>query len=235
MMKYLQKGGVPHEYRKWCREVRGTDKEDYREMPSAMKAVILAALVRDQGEICAYTMKRIGPSSSHIEHIKPESLCRTDQKGSDLAFGNMLSCFPREGMRRAYRYGAQEKGNWWNSTLFVSPLLPVCEQRFHFNLDGEISAVDANAAAIKTIEVLGLDNSTLTEDRRRAMREFLYGKSGSAPLSRTKASLLKKTVCRKSGGRFVEFCVAFRDALEEHIRYMEKIARRRRFVKRKAR
>src|SRR5260221_8501681 len=107
-MKYIQKGGVPHEYREWCRAVRGTNKQDYRELPSGMKAVVLAALVQDQGQICAYTMKRIDEGSSHIEHIKPEGLCRDEEKGSDLAFGNMLSCFPRPGMRRAYRYGAQK-------------------------------------------------------------------------------------------------------------------------------
>jgi len=234
-MKYFQKGGAPHEYRKWCRAVRGTNKEDYRELPSGMKAVVLAALVQAQGEICAYTMRRIAESSSHIEHIKPESLCRNEEKGSDLDFGNMLSCFPREGMRRACRYGAQKKDAWWDSTLFVSPLVPACEQRFHFNLEGEISAVDANVAASKTIEVLALDNSTLTEDRRRAMHEFLYGEDGSDPLSKAKASQLRKTVCSKSGGRCVEFCVALRDALEEHIRYVEKIARKREFANRKAR
>ena len=234
MMKYIQKGGVPNEYRRWCREVRGTQKEDYREMPSEVKGVALAALVKDQGRICAYTMKRVDPDSSHIEHIKPESLCRNEMKGADLDFGNLLACFPREGMRRTYRYGAQEKGSWWDSTLFVSPLVPACERRFRFNIDGEISAVGANEAASKTIEVLALDNEALTEDRRRAIREFLYGKDGSAPLSRAKASRLKETVCVRSGGQFVEFCVAFRDALDEHIKYVEKIGRKRKLTKRKA-
>jgi hypothetical protein len=155
-------------------------------------------------------------------------------KGADLDFGNLLACFPREAMRGAYRYGAQEKGSWWDAKLFVSPLVPACEQRFRFSIDGDICAVGANDAASKTIEVLALDNAALTEDRRRAIHEFLYGKDGSAPLSRANASRLKKTICVRSGGQFVEFCVAFRDALDEHIRYVEKIGRKRKFSRKKA-
>jgi len=234
-MKYVQKWGAPHQYRRWCREVKGTNKEDYREIPGGMKLAVLAALVKEQGEICAYTMKRIDAQNSHIEHIKPESLCRSDRKGSDLDFDNMLACFPRDGMSRACRYGAQKKDHWWDSSLFISPLICSCEQRFRFNLEGEISVVGSNAAARKTIEVLALDHATLTEDRRRAIHEFIYGKGGDRPLSKAKATQLSHGICNRTGGHFVEFCVAFRDALEEYTRYVEKMARRREFAKRAAR
>jgi uncharacterized protein (TIGR02646 family) len=234
-MKFVHKQGAPHKYKMWRRRVKRTSQEDYREMPGEMKAAVLAALVMEQGEICAYTMIRVDAETSHIEHIKPESLCRKEEKGSDLDFDNMLSCFPRNGMRRAWRYGAQRKGSWWDSTLFISPLEPLCEKRFRFNLDGEISVVGANKAASKTIEVLALDHPTLTEDRRRAIHEFIYGKDGDNPLSKVKASQLKMSVCNRSGGQFVEFCVAFRDALEEHITYVKKLARKRGFARRRAR
>jgi hypothetical protein len=104
MMKYVRKWAAPHGYRKWCRDVRGTTKEDYREIPGGVKAIVLGALVKEQGEICAYTMKRIDTGTSHIEHIEPQTVCRQNEKGSDLDFGNMLACFPREGMPRACRY-----------------------------------------------------------------------------------------------------------------------------------
>jgi uncharacterized protein (TIGR02646 family) len=234
-MKYVQKGGPPHGYRQWCRDVHGTDNEDYREIPAGIKAVLLVALVQEQGGICAYTMKRIDKDTSHIEHIKPESLCRDDTKGSDLDFANVVACFPRDGMRRACRYGAQKKDNWWDATLFVSPLDPACERRFHFNREGEISTVGTNAAADRTIAVLRLDHPTLTEDRNRAIEEFLYGQHGDEPLSRAKASRLQREVCTRSAGRFVEFCVALRDALDEHVKYIEKVTRKRAFAKRRKR
>jgi uncharacterized protein (TIGR02646 family) len=234
-MKFVQKGGPPHRYRTWCRGVHGKNEEDYREMPGDMKSLLLAELTKEQGEICAYTMKRIDMDTSHIEHIKPESLCRIDSKGSDLDFSNMLACFPRDGMRRVCRYGAQKKDDWWNPTLFVSPLNPACERMFRFTIDGAVSAVRSNAAALNTIRVLSLDHPTLAEDRRRAIDEFIYGQGGSAPLSRAKASRLRKEVCTRSDGRFIEFCIALRDALDEYVKYIERLARKRAFAKRRNR
>lgn len=232
-MKFVRKGGPPYEYRSWCREVEGTNKEDYREMRRDIKSAVLATLLQEQGDICAYTMKRIDKDTSHIEHVKPESSCRADARGSDLDFANMVACFPRNGMRRVHRYGAQKKDSWWDVVLFVSPLDPACERRFRFNLAGEISATSANAAARNTIRVLGLDHPALTEERRRAIDEWINGQGGSDPLSKAKASRLREKVCNRSDGRFIEFCVALRDAIDEHINFVEKLARKKQFKKRR--
>jgi uncharacterized protein (TIGR02646 family) len=234
-MKFVRKGGPPHEYRNWCREVEGTNKEDYREMRRDIKSAVLATLMQEQGDICAYTMKRIDRDTSHIEHVKPESSCRADARGSDLYFANMVACFPRDGMRRAHRYGAQKKDNWWDAVLFVSPLDPACERRFRFNLAGEISATSTNAAARNTIRVLALDHPALTEERRRAIDEWIYGQGGSDPLPKAKAARLRGKVCNRSDGRFIEFCVALRDAIDEHITFVEKLARKKQFNKKRQR
>jgi uncharacterized protein (TIGR02646 family) len=230
-MKFVSKGGSPHEYRGWCRSVVGSSKERYDEVPGPIKAIVLDALSKDQGDICAYTMRRIGRTTSHVEHVKPESICVQDRVGSDLDFSNMVACFPRDGMPRKWRYGAQKKANWWVPARFVSPLDPSCEKRFHFNLDGEVSAVRVNDAALSTIHVLGLDNETLTEDRRRAIQEFIYGEDGRNPLSKAKASRLRSEVCSKSDGKYAEFCVAIRDALDDYLKYVEKLARKKKFAK----
>jgi uncharacterized protein (TIGR02646 family) len=234
-MKFVRKGGAPHGYRLWCRSVKGTNKEDYREIPTDMKSLVLSALIREQGQICAYTMRRIGNDTSHIEHVRPESLCRIETRGSDLAFSNMAACFPRDGMLSAWRYGAQKKDSWWDAALFVSPFDFACERRFHFNLAGEMSAVGTSAAARNTISVLALNHPALTEDRRRAISEYIYGQGGDEPLSKAKAFKLRGEVCAKSAGRFVEFCVALRDALDAHIEYVEKLARKKKFLRKRRR
>jgi uncharacterized protein (TIGR02646 family) len=184
-MKHIQKEGCPRAYSQWCAAVAGTNKADYREIPTTEKQALLAALIKEQGALCAYTMRRIGTNSAHIEHIKPESRCRADRPGSDLDYGNMVACFPRDGMRTAYRYGAQKKDNWWENdgAAFVSPLHQACERRFRFNLDGKIMAVASHSAAMTTIRILGLDHESLTEDRKRVIEEFIYGSQGNNPLS----------------------------------------------------
>lgn len=234
-MKYIQKAGCPHGYSQWCATVTGTNKADYRELPATEKHVLLAALITEQGALCAYTMRRIGADSAHVEHIKPESRCRVDQPESDLDYGNMVACFPRDGMKKAYRYGAQKKDNWWENdgAGFVSPLHPVCERRFRFDLAGKIVAVANHSAALATIQVLALDHASLTEDRKRVIEEFIHGPQGDDPLSPANAQRALQTIChRDRQGLFYEFCVAIRHALEAHLKAIRRLAQRRRAARR---
>jgi uncharacterized protein (TIGR02646 family) len=235
-MKFIQKGGVPHSYGAWCNKVAGTAKEDYQELPKNEKAELLWSLLVEQGWICAYTMKRIDKATSHVEHIKPESVCRDDETGSDLDYGNMVAGFPSEGMAGKYRYGAQKKANWWedDGRNFVSPLHLNCEKRFQFDLAGNIKVVNNSAAAANTISVLGLKHDTLVEDRRRVIEEFVYGATGDAPLSPAQAVRTFKSICERDGdGRFYEFCVAIRDALGQHISDLKRLANRRKHARKK--
>jgi len=229
-MKHIQKAGAPRGYSQWCATVVGTNTADYRELPATEKQALLAALIIEQGALCAYTMRRIGADSAHVEHIKPESLCRADQPESDLDYGNMVACFPRDGMKKAYRYGAQKKDNWWENdgAEFVSPLHPVCERRFRFGLDGKIAAVVKHPAALATIKVLALDHESLTEDRKRVIEEFIYGPQRDDPLSPANAQRALQTICaRNRQGLFYEFCIAIRHALEAHVKALRRLAQRR--------
>lgn len=236
-MKHIQKTGSPHAYAQWCTDVAGTLKSDWREVPSEQKRTVLDALITEQGGLCAYTMRRIDESSSHVEHIKPQSRCREDEEGSDLDYANLLACFPRAGMEAAYRYGAQLKGGWWGDggVDFVSPLRPACEDLFQFGLDGAIEPAGDRVEACTTIRILGLDHKSLTEDRKRAIEEFIYGRTGDSPISRAKARSAHNRVCdRAAGGLFREFCVALRDALSEHLTALAKAGRRKRSRRRRA-
>lgn len=229
-MKYVRKAGSPFLYARWCTKVDGTSKADWREVPSHLKEQVLSSMVKEQGGICAYTMRRIDERLSHVEHIKPQALCRAQSRGSDLEYSNLIACFPREGMRNVYRYGAQKKGDWWahNGAEFVSPLQPTCELAFRFHLDGSIAASGGRAAAARTtIGLLALDHQSLTEDRKRVIEEFVYGSSGKEPLSLAGARRVQRRICERDvHGRFHEFCVAVRCALDGHMAALDKLRRR---------
>jgi hypothetical protein len=138
-------------------------------------------------------------------------------------------------MQRAYRYGAQKKDKWWENdgAEFVSPLHPVCERRFRFDLAGKIAAVANHPAALATIQVLALDHASLTEDRKRVIAEFIYGPQGDDPLSPANAQRSLQTICaRNRQGLFYEFCIAIRHALEAHVKALHRIAQRRRAARR---
>ena len=225
-MKYIQKTGCPHSYSKWCTEVAEPNNYDWSEVRSVQKNPILEAMIADQGGLCAYTMRRIENNTSHVEHIKPQSRCREDLHGSDLDYTNLVACFPREGMKAQCRYGAQLKGDWWDNdgAEFVSPLQPACEQVFRFKLNGEIEAINNRTEARTTINVLGLDHRSLTEDRKRVIEEFIYGPKGNNPMSYTAAQRARNSICNRNGDSFFyEFCVAIRAALEEHMAILTKL------------
>ena len=234
-MKYIQKTGCPHSYSEWRTQVAGTGKSDWREVPSGEKERILAAMISDQGGLCAYTMRRIDNNSAHVEHIKPQSRCREEKPGADLDYTNLVACFPRDGMRPVFRYGALLKDNWWENdgAEFVSPLQPACEQVFRFRLDGEIEAVNNRTDARTTIDVLGLDHRSLAEDRKRVIEEFIYGPTKNDPMPYAAAQRARNSICNRNGNSlFYEFCVAIRAALDEHMAALTKLRQRRRYARR---
>ena len=226
---------MPARLFQWCNEVAGTNRSDWREVPSAQKGRILATMIAEQGGLCAYTMRRIDEESSHVEHIKPQSRCREDLRGSDLKYTNLVACFPRDGMEGPYRYGAQRKDNWWDNdgAEFVSPLQRTCEQVLRFKLDGGIEAIDNRTDARITIAVLGLDHRSLTEDRKRVIEEFVYGPTRDDPMSLAAAQRARARICNRDGnGRFYEFCVALGGALEEYVEALTKLRQRRQYDRR---
>ena len=233
-MKYITKQGAPRDYLDWCKANQGLANEDYRCLQNPEKASLHETLLSEQGDLCAYTMRRITTNSSHIEHIKPERECRKKKRGSDLDYENLVACYPKEGMVNPYRYGAQEKEDWWDDegNEFVSPLEKRCEEKFSFNLKGEISAVKGNKEAQTTIRVLKLDHPSLTEDRERAISEFILGENGNYPLSPKQATKFIEIVCEKSKtGKYNEFCVAIKHSLAEYIDDLKKATETKKFTK----
>ncbi|CCH55572.1 hypothetical protein BN8_04839 [Fibrisoma limi BUZ 3] len=232
-MKYITKQGAPRNYLDWCKANEGLNNEDYRCLQNPEKASLHETLIKEQGGLCAYTMRRIAVSSSHIEHIKPETLCRAELRGSDLDYNNLVACFPKEGMTNPFRYGAQEKGDWWedDGRDFVSPLHKNCEPKFIFNLKGEVAPFKGDHQAKKTIEVLKLDHNSLIEDRERAIKEFIFGPAGDSPLSPKKVDQAIRAVCeRNKSGQFREYCVAIKHALMEYTRQQKKAAKKKKHI-----
>lgn len=197
---------------------------------------VVAALLMEQGYLCAYTLKLIDEASAHIEHVKPQTLCRKEddareaaqqeRKRFDVAWGNMVACFPSPGAPRP-EYGAVKKDDWWPTDGldgFVSPLVEGCEARFRFELSGEIKVEDREDAAGKnTIEKIGLNDARLQELRRRAFIEMgLHPKSERPLSSPAKVNrLLAAWRHRDANQRFKEFCVPLRQIALRHLAKLE--------------
>ena len=183
-------------------------------------------------------MRRILPLSSHVEHIKPESLLRKEDKkngtiGSDLDYKNMVACFPRDENSAHIVYGAKKKDKWWENEGidFISPLNPKCENCFKFDIEGKISVVGNNPAAETTIRVLCLDHLSLTDDRRRVVIEYIYGPDKNSPLSLKKTEDAIVNIVKLQGGKqYHEFCLVVRDVLIEYKKYLQNISKKKKFA-----
>lgn len=232
-MKFIAKNRPPKKYADWCKKVRGKENEDYRNLHSDERDPLKQALIKEQGALCAYTLKRIDMDSCHVEHIKPESVCRAEKRGSDLDYKNMVACFPKEDLKQPYRYGAKQKDNWWedDGKQFISPLSQRCESLLSFDIRGKIFALNNDADALKTIEILKLDHTSLTEERYRAITEFIYGADGMSPLSKAKAQTAILAILKKDrSGKFIEFCIPIKCALLQYLKQKEKIAQKRKYA-----
>jgi uncharacterized protein (TIGR02646 family) len=195
-------------------------------MPAEVRQAVKGALVVEQCSLCAYTGIGIDGDRSHIEHLLPQTHC---QRGEDVAYVNMVACYPAPDA--AYvPYGALRKGDWPSRDslhLFVSPRSAHCEQRFVFNLRGEISAASGgDSAARETIRRLALDDPGLTARRREAIEATLAMRGkGLALLDLRSAKRRLKQIeqAEADASRLEQFCFVLKQALRKHILRLEAI------------
>jgi uncharacterized protein (TIGR02646 family) len=230
-MRHIQKKNEPQSLTQWRAAHQNDPSFGYLLIDTSLRREIRQALVAEQGRLCAYTSRRIDEANCHIEHPKPQTHC---VNGEDVSFANMLACVPAPNAP-GLPYGAHKKGSWPDATeeaLFVSPLRPGCEERFSFTLNGEIRARDpTDAAAMKTIDRLGL-NHTLLQQFRKAAIEATLGIRGrgyaSLDLRSARARLNGLRAAEQNRSHLEPFCFVLKQALQRHITRVEAIRKSKR-------
>lgn len=135
------------------------------------KSPLREHLIEEQAGLCAYTGRQISPSDSCVEHLKPQSLCRTEKEesgtvvGDDVNHLNMVAAFKASG-RKKDLYGEACRQNWYGPK-YVSPVEDGCGLHFDFDLNGTITGVTPQGEEM--ISRLKLDHRILNEDRQAAI------------------------------------------------------------------
>lgn len=236
-MRHISKKSVPQALIKW--------RSDNRLVPENLtyggggfpQGDVVAALVKEQKGLCAYTMLRIDETKCHVEHVKPQNECRkTDEQRAqtgqgplreDIDWSNMVACHPSPSDARA-PYGAHVKEGWWVSGQFVSPLQASCESRLRFQMDGEVKGADA--AAKVTVELLRLNEDTLKNKRELAIKRAGVHPTSPKRRSLVSARRLVRELSSYTAEELPEFIVAIRHAAEDYVRWCERRATIRRFA-----
>lgn len=246
-MRFIDQNTPPPELAVWFANETILDQRHYDgSLPTEVKTAIRDKRVKDQGYLCAYTMRRIQVINvggqlkfdAHIEHVVTRTSSK--QRGEldeTVDYRNLVACVNRTAN---LPYGASVRGDTIEE-LPVHPFQPSCSERFRFHIDGKISGVDA--AANQTIVILRLDHSRLSSLRQSKIAERGLGISrsktpGVRRLEKPKVSvasarrLAAEVLQWDASDRLPEFCVAISQAALEHAERVEKQARRLNFARR---
>jgi len=225
-MKCVRKGKEPAALRAWKRANHQTPGNLVYGGVGFPTDALKVQFLKEQGHICAYTMKRLStPSDGHIEHIQPRSL----NPDLTLDHRNMVVCFPPNGGDVSPGYGAPIKANALvDNTTFVSPLSTRCEVAFSYGLDGNVKAADPNdRAASRTIDILRLDHPALMELREAAIKGFGIRRVSADPLSAAEARRLSREILKADRNGFLpEFCMAIQQVAVKYAQSEEQYAKR---------
>jgi uncharacterized protein (TIGR02646 family) len=221
-MKHIIKGNPPSELRRWFDRQPIVDGHRLncsykKDLPGDVKRAIKQKLLEEQGWLCCYTGSRIEEQTSHIEHFKPQELCKDHE---DVDYANLLAAYPGDKIQKC-PFGAHEKYDWYDPELLISPLHKICERRFRFTQFGDIRLTDENdQAAVETMRHLRLDHDILTEMRRHAIKVALFPKN--RPLSKAQLAQIAERYCERGRDqRFHSFCFVIKQVAEDLLRKAE--------------
>jgi uncharacterized protein (TIGR02646 family) len=233
-MRKIEKGQPPAELTEWRRNNAAAPQNLFYGLADFPLHQVLDALLKEQGYVCAYTLLRLGCESAHVEHLKPQSACKIEDSArevakqpllrEDIAWCNMVACFPKPNSMVRPEFGAVKKDKWWDEANFVSPLEASCAVRFRFNATGEITpAVTTDVPAQTTILKIGLDNKKLCELRERAFLDAGIHRRANKPImSATKVEHLVAKWSNKdvATSTCVEFCVPMIQVAKEYAQFL---------------
>ncbi len=237
IMKWISKQQQPTELQKWKETNRNIKENLVYGKGGFPTESVLNRLISEQGGICAYTLIKISSSTSHIEHLKPQTICKKeDEKKNklgkpelreDIKWLNLVACFPQPNSHHP-GYGALQKDDWWSDTNFISPLSTTCESRFKYTKDGNVEpCIPSDTTVKETINKLKLDTDSLKELRKIAIfNHGLHIRSKNPIQSISKVDILIQQLKQKNKGNSNQFCTPLIQVAEDYKNIIKKISDR---------
>jgi len=223
-MKYIAKSHAPKQLEDWFNS-QPINQDGQRinctynqSLPSDVRKAIKDKLLQEQGWLCCYTGTSISEKKSHIEHFKPQSLCRQEGNYEDVNYRNLLAAYPGDRDSKC-SFGAHAKEDWYDPELLVSPLHKQCESRFHFDEDGYITSTrNDDQAAKETIKKLFLNCDMLREWREQAIDEFFFPEGRELSESKLQSIVENGCCIRDKKGRYPKFCFVIEQVAPQILR-----------------
>ncbi len=213
-MKKIEKGKSPEWFEKWKQEYfdRIGSSPRYIDLEGEDRVRLRDQLIKEQGYICCYCMRRISTYDSHIEHFKP----RHPYTDLELDYYNMFaSCTPQKDVIKESLLHCDAKKQDWFSGEMPGLTDASIEECIKYNIDGRVSSYhDRKDPRSNTewemIEHLGLNAPFLVRNRRRAIcnSELTDDESKYEYSQEDWTNLIDYFMTRHSG-KYEEFCNMF--------------------------
>lgn len=196
-MKYIEKklSNEP----KSLKETRSTPGLTYDD---CNKADIRKQLVKEQGGLCAYCMRRIKESNTGIEHYDAQS----NDAQKQMNYMNMLGvCRVSEGQPKHKQHCDKSRGN---QVLTINPLDKNCEKLIQYATDGLIFS--ENPIINRDLDVvLNLNIERLMDNRAAAIdiaKQSLLQKNKKNTWSKREVLAELKRWQSRENGKYKIFC-----------------------------
>lgn len=168
-MIHIVKGKPPKELLESLSKLRSTPDASASWDELTNRKPIRESLCREQGYLCAYCMRRISTTSSHVEHVIPQSKCRP---GQDVDYNNLLAVCDgneRTGQRSALTCDRARQ----DSPLKVNPLRPETLASIKYRKNGIIYSNDQETQRdLDETLNLNCEDAYLPENRKAVIEKF---------------------------------------------------------------
>lgn len=203
---------------------RTTKGSTFDDLP---KKPLRTALLKEQGFICAYCMKRISNTSkTRIEHFAPRTKENSKNYMNLIAAcdGNELSKKDKSDTRtslekKMVHCDVLKK----NTSISISPLKKSCEQLVLFDIAGIVYSNDETTEK-ELNDILGLNHPSLVRERIYVLDELKNiisieaKKNADNKIRKSQLqSLIKQWAKRNKNSKFIPFCRVAINYLEKRI------------------
>lgn len=220
-MKQINKSSAPQWFEQWKSDfVEVNNRQPHYKVDFAgndsdgieRRRMLREALIKEQGKICCYCMRRIYNNSAHIEHFFPQESFRD----MDLTYENMFaSCNGEATIILDDEHCGHRKNNWFRDDM-LSPADAEVERAFKYSANGKISAVrnrPSSNVAQDMIHNLGLDSFHLERDRKQAIQASEVFDDEDYTDDEIRSFI--EYYSNKNNGEYEPYCKAIVDCLEE--------------------
>ncbi|WP_312511520.1 retron system putative HNH endonuclease [Chryseobacterium culicis] len=192
-MRKINKGREPRS----LAEHRSRPHSNYSNIPSDAKEELRESLMREQGFVCCYCMKRIPEKETSpgckIEHFK----CQNNYSDLGLDYKNLFTaCTGNQAKGRHLQTCDSKKGDKDLQTIDILSASPLCSALITYQADGTITG-ESKEIVLEIDEILNLNMQSLKKARSQVykyVKNRIHSECKYLGNKRLKESFIKKEI-----------------------------------------